>query len=76
MRSTIQKYKRQSILLKTQRNLAVLLRTRFETLRRSKIQTNLKIEDDAMNRRRRRFCICLKIYHIYQGQLRQCVGKC
>jgi len=59
-----------SALPKTQRNRTVLLRTRFTTLRRSEIYINLKIDTDALNRRRRRFCIRRKIYHIYQGRRR------
>jgi hypothetical protein len=31
---------------------------------------NLKIDADALNRRRRRFCIRCKIYHIYEEQRR------
>jgi len=38
------------------------------------LHINLKIDAVAMNRRRRRFCIRLTIYHIYQGQRRQCAG--
>jgi hypothetical protein len=43
---------------------------------RSEIHMNLKIDADALNRRRRRFFIRRKIYHIYQGQRRQYAGKC
>jgi hypothetical protein len=50
-----------------QRIRAVLLRTRFTTLRRSEIHLTLKIDADALNRRRRRFGVRRKIYHIYQG---------
>jgi hypothetical protein len=53
---------------KAQRNPAVLFRTRFTTLWRSEIRTNLKIDAEALNRRRRRFCVRRTIYHIYQGQ--------
>jgi hypothetical protein len=56
-----------SVLPKTQRNRAVLLRSRFTTLWRSKIHENLKIDADALNRRRRRFCDLGKLCHIYQG---------
>jgi hypothetical protein len=37
---------------------------------------NLKIDADALNRRRRRFCVRRKVYHIYQGQRRQYADKC
>jgi hypothetical protein len=40
------------------------------TLWRSEIHMNSKIDADALNRRRRRFCIRRKIYHIYQEQRR------
>jgi len=33
---------------------------------RSGIHINLKIDAVALNRRRRRFCVRLTIYHIYQ----------
>jgi hypothetical protein len=48
----------------------------FHKLRRSEIRINPKIDADALNRRRRRFCVRHKIYHIYQGQRRQYPGKC
>jgi hypothetical protein len=56
------------VLPKTQRNRPVVLRSRFTTLWRSKIHENLKIDADALNRRRRRFCVRPKMYSIYQGQ--------
>jgi len=37
---------------------------------------NVKIDADALNRRRRRFCVRLTIYHIYHGQLRLSAGMC
>jgi hypothetical protein len=40
----------------------------YTTLWRSQIQINLKIDADALNRRRRRFCVQRTMYHIYQGQ--------
>jgi hypothetical protein len=43
---------------------------------RSGIHIHFKIDADAMNRRRHRFCVRLKIYHIYQGKRRQYAGKC
>jgi len=33
---------------------------------RSEIRINLKIDADALNRRRRRFCVRRTVYHIYQ----------
>jgi hypothetical protein len=65
-----------SFLPKTQRNRAVLYRTRFTTLWRSEVHNNKKIDADALNRRRRRFCFRRTIYHIYPGQRRQYAGKC
>jgi len=71
MRSIYQTLIGPSVLPKTQRNHAVLLRTRLKTLWRNKIYINLKIDADALNRRRRRFCVRRTVYHIYQGQSRQ-----
>jgi hypothetical protein len=68
MRSVRQTLRGPSVLPKTQRNHAVLLRKRFTTLRRCEIHINLKIDADALNRRRRRFCVRRTVYHIYQGQ--------
>jgi hypothetical protein len=48
----------------------------FRTLWRSEIRINLKIDADALNRRRRRFCVRRSIYHIYQRHRRQYVDKC
>jgi hypothetical protein len=66
MRSIRRTLKRQSVLAKTQRKRGVLLRTRFRTLSRSEIHNNLKIDADALNRRRRRFSVRRTVYHIYQ----------
>jgi len=65
-----------SVLPKTQRNHAVLLRTRFTTLWRSEMHINRKIDAGAHNRYRRRFCVRRTVYYIYQGQWRQYAGKC
>jgi hypothetical protein len=40
----------------------------FQIVVGSEIHTNLIIDADALNRRRRRFRIFRTIYHIYQGQ--------
>jgi hypothetical protein len=48
----------------------------FKTLWRSGIDINLKIDADALNRRRRRFCVRRTIYHIYQGYWRLYAVKC
>jgi len=56
--SKVQKF---SILSKTQQNRAVLLRKRLTTLWRSEIHMNFKTDADALNRRRRRFCVCRSI---------------
>jgi hypothetical protein len=42
---------------------------------RSKIHKDLKIDADALNRRRRRFCFRHATYHTYQGQCRKYAGK-
>jgi hypothetical protein len=76
MRSIRRKYRRPSVLPKTQRNRAFLLRTRFTTLWRSEIRINLKIDADALNQRRHRFCIPCTKCHIYQGQGRQYASTC
>jgi hypothetical protein len=68
MRSTRRKLRGPSVLPKTQRNRAVPLPTRFTTLWRGEIHINLKSDADARNRRRRRFCVRLSIYHTYQEQ--------
>jgi hypothetical protein len=47
MRSIRRTLRRRSLIPKTKRNRAVLLRTRFETLWRSQIHINLKIDADA-----------------------------
>jgi hypothetical protein len=40
-----------------------------------KIHKNLKINADALNRRRRRLCVRRTVYHMYQCQCRQSAGK-
>jgi hypothetical protein len=64
------------VLPKTQWNHVVLLRTRITTLRKIEIHINVKIDADALNRRRRRFWVRCKIYQIYQGQQRWYPDKC
>jgi hypothetical protein len=76
MRSIHRTLRRPSLLPKTQRNRAVLLRTRFKTLWRSEIHINLKMDADALNRRRRRFCVRSTMCHIYPRQRKQDAGKC
>jgi hypothetical protein len=68
MRSIRRKLRGLSVLSETQRNRAFLLGTRFTTLWRSENHNNLKIDADALNRRRRRFLLRCTIYHIRQGQ--------
>jgi hypothetical protein len=68
MRSVSLTFRGLCLLPKTQRKRAFVLRTRFTTLWRSEIRINLKIDADAHNRRRRRFCIRSTIHHIYQGE--------
>jgi hypothetical protein len=48
----------------------------FTTLWRSEIHINLKIDAEALNRRRRRFDVRRTICRIYQGKWRQYAGKC
>jgi len=65
-----------SVLKKTKRNRAVLLRTRFTMLGRSETHLKLKIDADAVSRSWSRFRFRPTIYHIYQGQWRLYAGKC
>jgi hypothetical protein len=56
-----------SILLANIRpNLALLLRTGFRSIRRSETHRNIKVDIDALNRRRRRYYL-RRMCHIYQG---------
>jgi hypothetical protein len=52
----------------TLRGPSVLPKTQPTTFWRREIHINLKIDADAMNQRRRRFCAPRTVYHIYQGQ--------
>jgi hypothetical protein len=60
---------------KTQRKRVVLFPARFTNLWKSEILIELKIDADAQNRRRRRFCVRRKIDPIYQGQRRKYAGN-
>jgi len=68
MRSIRRTLRGPSVLPKTQRNHTAISQTRFKTLWRSEILINLKIDADALNRRRRRLYVRPTVYHIYQGQ--------
>jgi hypothetical protein len=68
MRSIRRMFRGPSILPKTQWNLADLLRTRFKTLWRSEYHINLKIDAEALNRRRRCFCVRRTIYYIKDSE--------
>jgi hypothetical protein len=50
--------------------ITVLFGTRLKTIWRSKILINLKIDADALNRRRRRFCVRRTMSLIYPEQRR------
>jgi hypothetical protein len=76
MRSIRRTVRGPSVLLKTQRNREFLLRTRFTSFWRIEIHINLKIDADALNRRRRRFLRRCPIRHICQGQWRHYARKC
>jgi hypothetical protein len=76
MRSIRRTLRRPSFLPKTERNRAVLSRTHSRTMWRSEIHSNLRIDADALNRRRRRFGVRRTMYHIYTGQRRKYAGKC
>jgi hypothetical protein len=67
MRSIRRNFNGPSVQPKKQRNRVILLRTRFTNLWRSEIHINLKIDADALNRRRRRFRVRRTICHIFQG---------
>jgi hypothetical protein len=64
MRSMRRTLRRPSLLPKSERNRAVLLRTRFTTLWKSEIHINLKFDADALKRRRRHFRVRRAMYHI------------
>jgi hypothetical protein len=68
MRSIRRTLRGPSVLLKTQRNHAVLFRTRLTTISGSEIRISLKVDADALNRRRRRFLLRCTIQYIRQGQ--------
>jgi hypothetical protein len=68
MRTIRRMLRGESVLPKTQRNRATLLKTRLTTLRKSEIHMNLKIDADALNQRWRRFRVRRTVRHIYQGQ--------
>jgi hypothetical protein len=53
-----------SVLQKTPRNRTDLFRSRFITFWRSEIHINLKMDANALNRRRRRFCVRRTMYLI------------
>jgi hypothetical protein len=53
----------------------ISLTNTFQTLWRTEIHINLKIEDEGLNRRRRRLCVRRRVYHIYEGQRRQSAVK-
>jgi hypothetical protein len=76
MRRTRRTFRRPSLLPKTKRNRGVVLQKRFKTLWRSEIHINLKIDADAMNRRRRRLFVRRTVCHIYSRQRRRDAGKC
>jgi hypothetical protein len=57
-----------SVLPKKQQNHAVRLITRFTTFWRSEIYINLKIDADALHRRRRHFCFRCAIYYIKDSE--------
>jgi hypothetical protein len=56
------------LLPKTQRTLAVLFKTRFTTFWRSEIRMSLRVDPDALNRRRRRFLLWCETNHIFQEE--------
>jgi len=47
-------------------NLALLFRTGFGSIQRSEIHMNIKVDLDALNRRRRCFYL-RRTWHIYHG---------
>jgi len=50
--------------------IAQWFRTRFATIWRSEIHISLKVDADALNRRRCRFLLRCTTYHICQGHWR------
>jgi len=75
MRSVLGTMRWPSVQRKSQRNRAVLFRTRF-TIWRSEIHISLKVDADALNRRRRQFLLRCTVHRICQGQWRQYARKC
>jgi hypothetical protein len=65
MRSVHRMLRTMSFLANIRPNLALLFRTGFRSIRRSEIHMNMKVDLDALNRRRRRFYLRRKC-HIYQ----------
>jgi hypothetical protein len=68
MRSIRRTLRRPSLIPKTKRNRAFLLGARFKTLWRSHIHIILQIDADALNRRRRRFCVRRTMYHMKDSE--------
>jgi hypothetical protein len=68
MRSMRRTLRGPSLLPKTQRNGAVLFRTRFTPISGSEINISIKFDANALNRRRRRFPLRCTIHHICQRQ--------
>jgi hypothetical protein len=66
MRSVQRTLRAPSFLAIISPKLALLCRTGFRPIRRSEIHMNIKVDLDALNRRRRRFYL-RRTYHIYQG---------
>jgi len=75
VRSVIRNFRGPSVLPKTQRNRVILLRTLFKPLWGSEVHKNLKIDADALNRRRRRFFVRRGIYYICQREWREYAVK-
>jgi hypothetical protein len=48
------------------RESRISITNKFQTLWRTEIHINLKIDADAQNRRWRRFCIRRTIHHLYE----------
>jgi hypothetical protein len=66
MRSVHRTLRSPSFLANIRPKVALLFRKGFKSKRRSEIHMNIKVDPDALNRRRSRFylrCTC----HIYQG---------
>jgi len=61
-------FRGESVLPKTQRNRAVLFRTRFKMTWRSEIHISIKVDGEALKWRRQLFLLRYTVYHICHSE--------